>query len=568
MTALRIPGLGPIIGHTTHESCRIWVQAADPEDKGTSFNSNRRTIGVIGLMTPDRQSVADAFYFRLHREFDRTGIFTLGKDVALGHHMNDVPPELQDTPVPLQSDTQYSARVGTLSIDDPLGDSENVTDFDLVQRLPAIDSIKFGLLELPAEGCEVTFRTSPKPDAKAPMAFLLGSCRYPGLLWKTKEADQIFRPMARHLAGTAEMPAARFTVMAGDQIYADLLNRMIPVGRADTYSEFQERYQTAFSSTNMRQLLKTAPTYMILDDHEIEDNWAQDRMGNSDSRSLFNFAIGAYMSYQWSHGPRTYGRYLYYQFDYAQYPFFVLDARTQRYYSNAQTLRDNHLLGRPSIDPAYPGQLAILLNWLTEQKARVGNAPKFIVSSSVFAPSDMGERIRARGGSIDDRLFLDDIESREESDSWPAFPMTRKAIVEHIVKNNIQNVVFLTGDIHCSNIAQLRFKATLEAAKLIAYDITSSAFYWPFPFADGDPNNYVHDSELDDQYDGFPFEGGEMHYRAWAFTQEDNFCRLDVDPATAEISVRYFDRKGNIIKVSDQAGKSVAVQQLKLAPWA
>jgi hypothetical protein len=29
---------------------------------------------------------------------------------------------------------------------------------------------------------------------------------------------------------------------------------------------------------------------------------------------------------------------------------------------------------------------------------------------------------------------------------------------------------------------------------LYAYDITSSALYWPFPFADGDPNNHVHDS--------------------------------------------------------------------------
>jgi hypothetical protein len=61
----------------------------------------------------------------------------------------------------------------------------------------------------------------------------------------------------------------------GDQIYADELNRMLPIGRADTETEFQERYSTAFSSPNMRRLLRSVPNYMILDDHEIEDNWTQ-----------------------------------------------------------------------------------------------------------------------------------------------------------------------------------------------------------------------------------------------------------------------------------------------------
>ena len=46
---------------------------------------------------------------------------------------------------------------------------------------------------------------------------------------------------------------------------------------------------------------------------------------------LFNIAIGAYMSYQWSHGPRTWDEMLYYQFECGGYPFFVLDTRTQRF---------------------------------------------------------------------------------------------------------------------------------------------------------------------------------------------------------------------------------------------
>lgn len=99
--------------------------------------------------------------------------------------------------------------------------------------------------------------------------------------------------------------------MVGDQVYADTLNRFVPIGLADTYEEFQERYKTAFGSPNMRRLLRAAPTYMTLDDHEIEDNWTQDRLGEEGKHRLFNIAIGAYMSYRWSHGPRSDGRLLY-----------------------------------------------------------------------------------------------------------------------------------------------------------------------------------------------------------------------------------------------------------------
>ena len=96
---------------------------------------------------------------------------------------------------------------------------------------------------------------------------------------------------------------------------------------------------------------------------------------------------------------------------------------------------------------------------------------------------------------------------REKSDAWPPIRHTRHAILEHIVKNNIQNVVFLTGDIHCTNIARLEFTGTPETEMLHAYDITSSALYWPFPFADGDPNNYIHDSRASGQIDRFPIQG-------------------------------------------------------------
>ncbi|MGH7789617.1 MAG: alkaline phosphatase D family protein [Candidatus Binatia bacterium] len=502
-----------------------------------------------------------AYYFRLQREFDRTGTFVLGKDVALGRHATDgVPAKQQDKPVKLKPDTAYTVRMATLSIDDPMPDAETLDDRELALRLPPIENIAPMLLDLPPELCELTVRTFPDgAQSAAQLAFLLGSCRYPGLLWKVKEADRIFEPMQKQLA-----EAARFTLMVGDQIYADTLNRFVPFGRADTYEEFQERYQTAFSSPNMRRLLRTAPTYMMMDDHEIEDNWTQDRLHDSGKHQLFNVAVGAYMSYQWSHGPRTFGRLLYYQFECGGYPFFVLDTRTQRLKDEfEESLADNHLLGRPSIDAAHPGQLQLFLDWLSEEQAKRGNVPKFVGAPSVFAPNAMDERITEHGKDDLETLFLVNLKRRDKSDSWPAYPNTRRAILDHIAANKIQNVIFLTGDIHCSNIAELEFSAGNK--DLHVYDITSSAFYWPFPFADGDPNGYVHDSKQ--QIDPFPIECGDVNYRAWGFTQEDNFCRIEIDKAKHALQVRYFDREGTPLKITNRSGATVAVNSLSLTEW-
>jgi alkaline phosphatase D len=185
-------------------------------------------------------------------------------------------------------------------------------------------------------------------------------------------------------------------------------------------------------------------------------------------------------------------------------------------------------------------------------------------------PERLPEQLRAAGDPrADILLFEANRRRREKSDAWSAYPATRQAILEHIVTNRIQNVVFLTGDIHCANIARLEFTGTPEAETLHAYDITSSALYWPFPFADGDPNNYVHDSRASGQIDRFPILGTnvEMNYRAWGFTQEDNFCRLDLDQGRQSLQIRVFDRDGVPVRVTNADGRLSEVNRLPLAAW-
>jgi alkaline phosphatase D len=595
MASLRPPGLGPIVGDTTATTCRIWIRADDPGDTNASLDEDRRTVGVIGIV--QGKKIGRAWYFRLQREYDRTGTFVVGKDVQLGFYDDDFidqgkpAPKPEDLPakvraIALEPNTPYTVRVATLTIDDPMPNDASLPDWKLIQRLPDIDKIKDELLgsNFKPEECEATFRTFPAPNAiEDNLSFLLGSCRYPGLLWKIKEADRIFGPMFDHFLDGPLGKAARYTMMCGDQIYADEFNRFVPIGRADTFEEFQQRYMAAYQAPNLRKLMRTAPTYMILDDHEIEDNWTQDRLTDGGKHQLFNLAIGAYQSYQWSHGPRTWGRLLYYTFECGGYPTFVLDTRTQRFKDDLPGLEDNHMLGRPSLDlKNHPGQLELLKNWLLEQQNTRGNVPKFIVSSSVFAPNDMSERIAptpddiesakaADAERIDDpfaQLWDINVKRRNDSDSWPAYPQTRLSLLRHIVENKIQNVVFLSGDIHCSNVAEIEFEGS-DGKDLKAFSVTSSAFYWPFPFADGDPNNYVHDSRREGQIDPFPIvpANAVMQYRSFGYTQLDNFARLDLDKAKATLTVRVFDRDGDVVEVDDRDGAITKANELQLAKW-
>ena len=559
MSTIREPSLGPIVGHTTSKSCRLWIRGSDSSDHKSQLASDRRTVGVLAVVKKGEEEIPrderPVFYFRLHREFDRTGTFNLGVHDTL--KLDTPPDDPRGTQYSLNPNTTYTVRMGSLSILDPFDDDEIVDSRDLIESLPDTNDCVDDLDRLDPTKSEVIFTTFPEPEKVSDeLIFLLGSCRYPGLLWLRKRADRIFGPMLDHITNNPHGVSPRFVLMVGDQIYADMLNPT-PIKRADTFEEFQERYHDAFGSRNMRRLLRQIPNYMILDDHEIEDNWAQDRIQDRHKRFLFHLAIGAYRSYQWSHSPRNYGERLYYRFECGGYPFFVLDVRTQRYKEDVHdSLEDNHMLGRPALsDDDHPPQIDVLCKWLKDQQEQRGNRPKFIVSSNVFVPNNVKT---TRSGNIGER-------SKNESDSWPAFPETRKTLLDAIVSNEVQNVVFLSGDIHCSNVAEISFSGTETAEKLKAFSITSSAFYWPFPFADGEPSNYVHKSTRPKTLDTFKVNDDvTMDYEAYGFTQEDNFCQVEVNQENANIVVRVKDEGGRPVRRRDGTD---LVSTLQLAPW-
>ena len=139
---------------------------------------------------------------------------------------------------------------------------------------------------------------------------------------------------------------------------------------------------------------------MILDGHQIEGSWHKDRVRNAEGRHPFILAVGAYMSCDWLHGPRSCGRRFFYDFECSSVcPFFVRDTRTQRCLDNEPgILDDNQRVGRPGLLLEGPSQLDLMPGGLVEQRRTCETVPKFVVTSSVFVPNPVYAR-EDRAGS-------------------------------------------------------------------------------------------------------------------------------------------------------------------------
>jgi alkaline phosphatase D len=454
------PTVGPIIGHTTTNHARIMLR---------------------GAFKKDTQAFAGIRYRRLGEEGWSKGIF-----VKLDNHrdMSEVI-ALND----LAADTEHEYQAGW---------------FNPMNPAQTIETIQELLLQWPQQIHR--FRTCSSQPC-LPRAYIVGSCRYlritAGIAAAPHLGDRIFAAISK-VAEQANPPVSAM-LMTGDQIYVDDLNFIAPDREL---KEILHKYRVAFSQPNIAKLMSGLPTYMILDDHEIEDNWPANK--NKFDELLYVNAMKAYSLYQASHSPaheltdsgeinKELKRY-WYQFTEGDIEWFVTDSRTRRNLSAA----DRRILDVE--------QEQALCEWLINSPARV----KFVVTSVMFYP---------------DRKCLGD-------DAWKAFPEQRLRLLETIRTHRIKNVIFVSGDVHGSLISRLTHSEDPEFevhiivssplcnSKLLPYAKTST-FILDQPLARTAAGDYRHEI------------GGEV-------ISEDNFAHLIVD--MEQIVVRYHDRDGNLLQ--------------------
>jgi alkaline phosphatase D len=454
------PTVGPIIGHTTTHHARIFLRG-NTQDSDTVFAGIR--------------------YRRAGDERWTKGVFA---KLSLLRDMSDVI-ALNN----LGEDTEYEYQAGWFSPMNP------VHTVETVQELP---------LQWPREIYQ--FRTRSSQHAQ-PRAYIVGSCRYlrmtAGIASAPHLGDRIFASITQ-LAEHANPPISA-TLMTGDQIYVDDMNRIAPDRE---YKEILSKYRAAFSQPNISKLMSGTSTYMILDDHEIEDNWPANKSGNDDY--LYKNAIAAYELYQASHSPahellangqisRKLEKY-WYQFAEGDIEWFVTDSRTRRNLS----AQDRRILDEE--------QEQALLEWLIHSPARV----KFVVTSVMFYP--------------DRKLHGDD--------AWKAFPEQRLRLLETIRTHRIQNVIVVSGDVHGSLTSRLTHS---EDPDFEVHTIVSS------PLCNSKLLPYAHKSTfILDQPLAQTTAGDYRHGLTSKVVSQDNFAHLVVE--AEQIRVNYHDRDGGLLQ--------------------
>jgi len=189
------------------------------------------------------------------------------------------------------------------------------------------------------------------------------------------------------------------------------------------------RYTHTRSLPEMQAFLASTHNYAIIDDHDFGPN-DSDRSFWNRNETLEAFDVfwpnpsvgvgnieGAITSFQWGDAD-----------------FFLLDNRTHRT-PNKRKTGEKTQLGEEQ------------LQWLVDNLINSYGSFKFVV---------MGGQLLSTSASY-------------ESYSNYGFEKERQRIIDYIYAENIKNVVFLTGDVHFSEIAVLK-----EDGKPTIWDITSS----------------------------------------------------------------------------------------------
>ena len=452
---IRKPTIGPILGWTTTNSARLWARG-EPD-------SESRTFGVARIRRSGSARFGPAKVFKMMPGFDFTGIIDFDG---------------------LSTNQSYEYQIGYFFADGEPG------------------QITIGAADDWGGAAAGSFRTAVS-DSTPNTSFVFGSCRYLlrlfGGSFFDSRGDKTFRSI------NGQIDAGKSTdllLMVGDQIYADDLGRLAP---DDELDEFWSRYRKVFGQPHIQKLMSRIPTYMSLDDHEINNDWDQGRFKKE--RDLFAAAIHAYECYQFVHGPgfQFSGKpdrsdtpeKLWYTFRHGKSAFFVMDTRTQRFSSFAPP----QLIG--------PEQMAALKKWLIAP----GGTTKFVVTAVPFFP-----------------------DSRSSSqDQWSGFNHQRLEILDFICAKKVSKVVFLSGDVHCSMAGQLKCSSDPD---FLVTSIVSSSLFWPYP--QGQASVF--------RLNGTLSTGKAGTYKLSKFGKvhsEDNFTRVSTDGA--KLKIEFFERKGALL---------------------
>jgi hypothetical protein len=326
---------------------------------------------------------------------------------------------------------------------------------------------------------------APAGDGPAPRVHLaVASCQYPHGPLDQAPAQASLQRMAEH----ADQGRLDLALFLGDQIYADATAGLVdPTRRDERYEIPHERAQRA---PGLRRVLARLPSVMLLDDHELVDNWEPCPPGADPTAPLWRTRAESLIDGRWGYWKyermRPQLRHLPLRdladkaFTFKGLPLYLADTRTGRGARSASSSAGVAHILHSSGKPCTPGPFEALEAWLCLHRDR----PKVVATPSMLLPRRAEV---ARDPSASGR-----------SDAWDGYPASMDRLLDLLMREQIHHTVFLSGDEHHALVCEVTLDPPPERAgpwepvKLTS--VHSSALYAPLPFANGHPADLSEDS--------------------------------------------------------------------------
>ena len=205
----------------------------------------------------------------------------------------------------------------------------------------------------------------------------------------------------------------------------------IPPREILSLEDYRTRYALYRTDKDLQAAHQKHPFIAIWDDHEITNNAYisgaqnhQEDEGSYDDRK--NIAAQAY--YEWLPIRENASKEIYRSFSFGELAdLIMLDERLAGRTKQADSV--------DQVDESYSMLGAKQLTWFKDKLSSGSTTWKIIGNQVIFSPLDIS-KLRP--------------DSPANLDAWDGYAVERDDIVDHLVENEIDDVVFLTGDTHTS----------------------------------------------------------------------------------------------------------------------
>ncbi len=285
-----------------------------------------------------------------------------------------------------------------------------------------------------------------------------------------QQYEQGFYVAHRHLAAEG----ADLVAFVGDYIYESSWGsrhvRHHHTNEPHTLAEYRDRYAQYKTDADLQAAHACAPWIVTWDDHEVDNDYANDRSEDLDPRFLERRA-GAYRAWL-EHLPvrpssvlagdamRIYDRFAWG----ALATLHVLDDRQYRSHQACpKVMRGGSNVVGPECTERLDGARTMLggaqERWLEDGLVHARGAWNVIVQQTLMAPAGTPSE-RGRG---------------YWTDGWDGYPAARARLLRTLERHAVRNALVLSGDVHAAYVADLHVDPERQDSPLVATEFCATS---------------------------------------------------------------------------------------------